>query len=143
MLTVMKVTSESLTAPEASNVFVKQLEGKARTSYSKATRDVQAKMIINARVKDSENLFEKFLYDQMVCQFPSILTTSSQHDEIISSFRKISMELSPWLDYATGVPEEFERMISNPMESNGLRGLFSHIMLQNGESSGPTDSVTE
>jgi len=107
------------------NPFASKLEGKAAKSYSSATPEIQAKMIINANI-DS---FNTWILDLVSEYYPTITTTDLDTDVIKSGLRRMCMDLKPWINYGI-VPDEFKEIIANPIGFSGIGSIFLMLMHQ-------------
>jgi hypothetical protein len=131
------------TAPTESNIFIQGgiLEGKALVAYSKETTtpDIRAKMIINAKSSSSKdahcesNIFDRTLINIISSEFPAVITTSYDKKTVITSLKKLTMDIKPWLNYNTddnSVPPEFTDILADPISYSGVGYLFFFIMSQ-------------
>lgn len=107
------------------NSFASKLEGKAAKSYSSATPEIQAKMIINANT-DSFNTWIKELVSEY---YPAISTTELDADVVKTGLKRMCMDLKPWINYDV-VPAEFREIIDDPIRFSGVGSVFLMLMHQ-------------
>lgn len=111
---------------EPENIFASKLEGKASKTYSTASRETQAKMIINAKI----DLFDTWIKNLIVEYFPVIITTDLEPEKIKSGLKRMCMDLKPWINYEIQYPPEFQEIIDDPVKFSGITSVFFMIMHQ-------------
>lgn len=110
----------------ADNMFASKLEGKASKTFSTASRETQAKMIINAKI-DS---FDAWIKNLIVEYYPAISTTDLEPEKIKSGLKRMCMDLKPWINYETQYSPEFQEIIDDPVKFSGIASVFLMIIHQ-------------
>ena len=108
------------------NSFASKLEGKAFKSYLTASREIQVKMIINAK----NELFDIWIKDLIIKYYPSIATTDLEPEKIKSGLKRMCMDLKPWINYEIQYSPEFLEIINDPIKFSGIASIFLMIMHQ-------------
>lgn len=130
LLAFSKALHSALSDSSETNPLVLSLDAKAKTSYMKASPDVRAKMIINAR-STGPSAFDTMAYGIILLHYPLLRTTTHSLESVYSGLKRLVMDLCPWLNYnGDSVPEHFVELMSNPIVSSGISNLFLYIMEQ-------------